>query len=599
MTESKEKRDQEEAQAAAAEVESVKGLMRLVTNAARVFHSYPPNNQLYLSFADQLGEKFLDHLEKHEALVVSVGQYEFLFKGEEVYSETNVSRSLALKLYRDGVRRIRFLPGLDKEEIVGFVRILSMPVAADSFEDDIVTLLWEEDFSHIKYAVLEEIGGGAGPPGAEKEAGEGTTGARVPTGEAAAAGAERAPAARVAMPPQGGAPEMPGFKGEYKNVRPELQKITDQIKENVASLTEDKLQQLQQHIEQEAGADVAARAAVILCDTAIMEKDPEVTATTVMLMGQIMRAHIGEGRLASATEIVARLKKIAAPEVELSAAEKNLVQQEIEKLAELEVLHQLAAVANENLPERHQQLQRFLVAWGEEGIVPVVALAGMVMDDRTVVEALREMGKGHAHSFLRGLRDPNPAAVSVALRMLADVGDASITSQLRRPLLQSNADIRLEAIRTLEKLGGEGVLELLALVLNDQDPRVRRAAAQALGSFPGTRAVGLLEQITSEKSFINKPLDEKRVLFAALASAGGAGVVPMLAVVLKKGRWFRAAKHNETRACAAYALGLIGTPEATAALERFRDSGPAIVRSACRTALSRIVSSTKEEAGNE
>lgn len=592
MTEAEEKNSKEPAEAEAAELESAKDLIRLVTNASRVFHSYPSNNQLYLSFADQLGEKFPTHLEEYGELVLAVGQYEFLFKGQIVYQETNVSRSLALKLYRDGVRRVRFIPGLEKEEIVGFVGILSKPIAADSLEDDIVTLMWEQDFSHVKYAVLEEVGAAPAQPGAEEEAQE--------EGAPAPAAVERTAAPSIGkQAAEQPTTEAPSFKGEYKDVSSEIQEITEQVRASVASLTEDTLQELQERIEQEAAGDVAGRAALVLCDTAIMEKDAEVTARAVALLGQIMRAHIAEVRIASASEILARLKKMLSPEAELSTQETEIVKNEIDKLAELEVLHQLAAVANENVASRNQELRQFLLAWGKEGIVPVTSLAGMVMDDRVVVGALLEMGKDHAESFVQSLRDPNPAAVSVALRMLGEVGDASITPQLRSPLQQSNVEIKLEAIRTLQKLRGQGALELLELVLSDEDPRVRRAAAQAVGCFPGTGAVDLLQQITSEKTFINKALEEKRVVFAALASAGGEGILPILASIVKKKYWFHAHQHNETRACAAYALGLIGTPGAAEVLEPFQDAGPAILRSACRTALSRIASGSKEKANSE
>ena len=68
---------------ALAELESVKDLMNLASNSARIFKSYPSNNQLYLNFAQQLSEKFSMHLQRYGDLVLSIGKFEFVFDNKK------------------------------------------------------------------------------------------------------------------------------------------------------------------------------------------------------------------------------------------------------------------------------------------------------------------------------------------------------------------------------------------------------------------------------------------------------------------------------------------------------------------------------------
>ncbi len=579
MPEPKEQGVTGEDKEALAELDSIKDLMHLVSNAARVFQSYPSNNQLYLKFAQQLGEKFSTHLAGYGDVTLSVGQYELMFNGEEVYSETNASRSLALKFYRDGVRRVRFLEGLESEEIVGFVEVLSQPVSADSLDNDIVTMLWEKDFSHIKYAVLEEIPAGKEEPGSETR--------------------EKAPPGEIAEPQEEEAEAGPAVKPEYKDISTEVQEITEEVKNAVATLDEEALEDLQKGVQAEMESDIVPHVSLVLCDTVIMEKDPEFTASTVGLLGQLVRASIANGRLEEATQVLVRLKELESPSVGLSAPETDRARRELTDLGELGVLQQLAAIANENAPQLNQQLREFLLSWGEDAIGPATSLAGLVMHDTTIIEVLVELGREHADLCVETLRDPNPASVLVALKVLGEIGDASIVGHLRECLENPSPQIKMEAIRTLGKLGGEQALQLLELVLNDEDSGVRREAVHALGNLGDSRAVDLLESQISEKTFINKPMEEKRAALGALAQAGGQDVIPILEGILKSKRWFRAEKQNESRACAAYALGLLGNPEARQVLEDFEEDRSPTVQAACRAALSRITGAEKEKAGHE
>jgi hypothetical protein len=85
-----------------------------------------------------------------------VRAFELALGSEVVYLERDRERSLAFRLFRDGIRRLSFRPGLEWEEILGLVEILSVRyTSVRQQEDDIVTLLARTAFPHVGFVAIE------------------------------------------------------------------------------------------------------------------------------------------------------------------------------------------------------------------------------------------------------------------------------------------------------------------------------------------------------------------------------------------------------------------------------------------------------------
>jgi hypothetical protein len=68
-----------------------------------------------------------------------------------------VKVSLAYQLYRDGLRELRFTKGLEEWEVQSLIDIIRRGDNINQLEDDIVTLMWEKDFTHISYLATDEF----------------------------------------------------------------------------------------------------------------------------------------------------------------------------------------------------------------------------------------------------------------------------------------------------------------------------------------------------------------------------------------------------------------------------------------------------------
>jgi hypothetical protein len=137
-------------------------LSRLTSKALIAFTKASRACLLYDFDNDAVGEflRELDiRLEKalvHGPMELDVHPTTMLRDGEVVYREHDREKSLAFRLYRDGVRTLRIRPSISWEEIIRLVGVLSIRFTGiRQQEDDIVTMLWKAGFDHIELEAVD------------------------------------------------------------------------------------------------------------------------------------------------------------------------------------------------------------------------------------------------------------------------------------------------------------------------------------------------------------------------------------------------------------------------------------------------------------
>jgi hypothetical protein len=132
-------------------------LTRLATTA-RSFLLYDPHNEAIHRFIGLVLSSLQTVLEEENTLPLSLQPFEIFFEGEPVYLNRDRERSLAFRLYRDGVRSMTFRKGFDWEELAKLLEILSIRyTGVNQREDDVVTLLWKARFHHLDVGAVEGI----------------------------------------------------------------------------------------------------------------------------------------------------------------------------------------------------------------------------------------------------------------------------------------------------------------------------------------------------------------------------------------------------------------------------------------------------------
>src|SRR5437870_9098255 len=130
--------------------------MQVVSKGMRATQLYLPNNPVYQRAVDNIRGAFRQSWQATDDLVFDVGETELRWESNVVYSQDQRSESIAWTLYKDGVRSLAFKPGVEETEIVRFLGVLQQArsLQADA-PDDLLTLLWAQDFQFVAYTFRE------------------------------------------------------------------------------------------------------------------------------------------------------------------------------------------------------------------------------------------------------------------------------------------------------------------------------------------------------------------------------------------------------------------------------------------------------------
>jgi HEAT repeat protein len=208
-------------------------------------------------------------------------------------------------------------------------------------------------------------------------------------------------------------------------------------------------------------------------------------------------------------------------------------------------------------------------------------------EGRTALQvAVRSLVEDRPEVLTAALAASDGTVVRQALRLVRRLKATSTIDTIAKLEKHQDTSVRASASATLAALNTPAAFRKLTRFLSDDDEHVRVFVLEALAHVSFKGALSSLQRMISAEDIEERGLAEKRALFEAYGAVAGSAGVTILAPMLKdSGGLFRKGGSSDTRACAAVALGLIGTPGARAALEKgLRDRDP-VVSNAARRAL--------------
>jgi len=124
--------------------------------AARSVVLYDAGNQAVRGFLGELRTQLERFLGTFGPLSLAVAPWQIRHGREVVYAEHDRERSLSLRLYRDGIRRVTLGTEVSWDELAQLLGIVSLRFKGiRQQEDDIVTMMWSAAFDHIQIDAVE------------------------------------------------------------------------------------------------------------------------------------------------------------------------------------------------------------------------------------------------------------------------------------------------------------------------------------------------------------------------------------------------------------------------------------------------------------
>ena len=269
--------------------------LRALARSARSFLVYDAHNEAIKAFLADY-RACVDAAVGYGTLSLEVRPFEMLRGDEVVYVERDRDRSLAFRLFRDGVRRLTLQPGVPWAELLRLLEILSIRyTGVRQYEDDTVTLLWKAGFTGIEIVAVE----GFVLADDDEEEGEGG-------GEAAASLRRAGP--KVEVPADWDRPAPAHAPGDPRSLRRRTIKpaALEALREEVSSRS-------------------IARLTVTLCrdmvDLVRDPTDPTSLADVSGLIDEVRVLLLADGQLAGLLELVEAIAALAEVEPEAAARE--------------------------------------------------------------------------------------------------------------------------------------------------------------------------------------------------------------------------------------------------------------------------------------
>jgi HEAT repeat protein len=153
-----------------------------------------------------------------------------------------------------------------------------------------------------------------------------------------------------------------------------------------------------------------------------------------------------------------------------------------------------------------------------------------------------------------------------AIRRAGAVRATAAVAALAKLTTDPDVQMRLAAVQALGEIGSPGALQFLERTIDDAHRDVRVATARAIAARAHRPALARIEAAIQGKLAKDANLTEKMAFFEAFGTLCGDGGV-------------------ELRACAAMALGRVGSEAAVATLRRAANEKEVLVRNAVNRAL--------------
>lgn len=551
------------AQESAIEAQLVDALMQTLVKALRATQLYLPNNPVYQQAMQNLRAAFQPVWQGTGEIALGVSETDLLLDKRPVLSQPNKQDSVAWVLYKDGVRSLTLLSGVEDEEIGRFLSMIhrarTLPPDAD---DDLLTLLWEQDFQLIRHDFVELA----------------------------------APDTQPLAP----APEQPAKKvDEVRHTvqqdvaEPEPLKgivALEDFDSTLYFLDDAERAYLQQEIEREYTQDLRGNVLTMLFDLLELQIYSTVRAEIISIIENFIPYLLAVGDFRSVAYICRDLRTVMQRARELLPEHKKALEELPGKLSQPEALAQLLQSLDEALVHpSEEELGELFREFRPEALGTILSWLPRLSNQRVrdlLYGAAQRLAQAYPGEVSKALETAEESVLLETVRLVARLKLPPVALGLGALFGRgSTPQVKVAVVEALAAIGTPGAMQQLEKGIDDPDRDVRITAVKVLAQRGHRGAFPKIEAAIDGKTLKSADLTEKMAFFEAYGAMAGPSGISRLAAMLQGGGFLKRKEDTETRACAAMALGKVGTAEAREVLGHAAKDKEPLVRNAANKAL--------------
>ncbi len=542
--------------------QTVRELLLLVVKALKALRLYQGKNAVAERLQDELFSRLTSHLDQEGQLRLTVKEFQISHGEAVVYESRDHTDSLAFLLFRDGIRRLGFLPGIEKAELGGLLESLSRVSAAGNEQHDIVTLFWEQDFGSIRYFAVDALATEPEGPRLERQLASGWT---------EAAGGEGARAAAVSL--DGLAQPVLHFP------------IAD------CQLSDEETDSLRAELSRQDEEAFWVKVVELAIDLALLETSEPEREKLAQSLVEIMARLLADGEVDAVAGSVEHLCGLAELVFHDSEPVQRLELQLVGSLALAKPVDRFLECVESSRAVKPADLSAYLRRLGPMATGSLIPWMGRLPTAplrRAVSEALLAAGEAATHELVRHLLAAEGATTETLLReglfVLGQLPTAQALRAVESLMASTWQPTRREVARLLGRFREQRVYEICLRLLDDDDQEVRACALDIIVRHgPQALARQILDSSLGSGGFAERDLAEKRRTFAAVGKLGGEKALDWFTELLshEARRWFVSRHDRDLREAVAHGIRAVGTEKAWQLLRDVAEGGERVARAAC------------------
>ena len=558
-----------------ATVKAAAGWIAHFARTLKTCRLYDASNPAVVKFREELNQAAMRLVSEHGAITYRFESTDVTLDGVSLYPARSREDNLAYPFHRDGVRGITLTPAVEPREIDALVDAVLAVTGQNLDDDDLVTLLWEANLRHLEIDYIPAQGevGNGGAPAASSAAGDGPLLPWPTTTEETAEQRERA--SDEAGEGEGAGRSEDWLMGDF----------TVEVEASFAeldSLAPHEVERFRTEFTQEHMVSPVTTALAIAFACMHANALPEDRREMARFLPRVLRSALAMGMWVDADEALRTLRELAQPDW----SEETFVQELLQPISITRVVERLDRQDPTMLPG-YLELARDL---GDPGIdwMTLVLSESQNRDVRQIVAgALAERCRDNPERLGPWLNDPRWYVVRNIVHILGWIGGTATVGLLQVALRHEDMRVRAEVINALQQTDLRLARPLLIRSLEGADTRLFCQVLHQLSVARDPATARYVFAYLQQERFPERPAEERRAIYAALASIGADEIVPELEAELLKANWFDREQEIHRHAVAR-CLGRIATPRAREALARAAASKRPPVRQAALAGLASL-----------
>jgi hypothetical protein len=546
--------------------------LHMLSRTLKTCRLYDAANPTVLRFREELVVALHALLQGHGAVSYRFTAEDVTCEGQSLYSARSRDDNLAFAFYRDGVRGLMLQPGADERECNALVDAVLNVTGQNLDGDDLVTLLWEANLRHVDVDYI--------PAEGETGAGEGTpedgAAALLPwptAGDGGQAGADGPDGTRSASDLSPGGERSEDWA---------LGELTEEVEATFAELDFMSGQEVKRFTSEYAAERRVAQttAAVAISQACLLsELTDDDRRELARFLPRVLRAAIAAGAWSDAREALRLVRESNTGEW----SDETFTQEVLQPVSITRTVEKLDGQG----PSAVAEFLALALELGDaslDWLTLTLSESQARMTRQLVAEAITVQAQRNPGRLAPWLNDPRWYVVRNVVHILGWVGGASVVPLLASAVRYPDSRVTAEVVTALQGIELRLARPVLIRALEAADTKLFCLILHQLSAARDPAVARYVTAFLTQERFLQRPAEERRAVYAAVASTGGDEVVQELDEEMNSGNWFDR-EQEVHRHAVARCLARIGTPRALAVLEAGAQSRRAPVRQACTAAL--------------